>query len=692
MCFKNLSLPQVMDTSTNDLIVDFFEPVLSSSVTYDRGVGFFSGAWLHVAAKGMSSFTKNGGRARWVTSPILDEMDMEAILKGEQARADELLKLSLEQTIQNLSVSLEKDHLSALAWMVSDGILDFRIAVPRNKLEKGNFHDKFGIFQDMVGNRICFNGSYNDSVQGLRNYESIKIFWDWDESFKKLVESDAERFEKLWNNEDPNVRTLEMPKAVKEQLIQLRSFPRPYFLPGQEKDNEFRVSQPKLPAIPVNISLRPYQEEAIDAWFDAGCRGLFEMATGTGKTITALAALVRLLNREKRLVMIIACPFKHLVEQWTEEAMKFNLSPIKVFESRKTWEEPLAVQLRLFSREQKEVLCVICSNASFKNQAFLSLIKPFFSQTILVVDEVHTAGAPGLLKAIPDSIPFRLGLSATPFRYYDPEGSGTLIEYFNQVVYKLGLEDAIGTFLTPYFYFPILIPLADDEFLEFAEITEEIQRLLPKRKNEQSHQIPEAAKKLLIKRARIANNSIAKVEWVKERFRPFQDIRYSIFYSGDRIFEEITRLLGLEKKIRIHRFTSKESALARKEILAKFASGELQALVAMKCLDEGVDIPPTRDAYFLASSGNPREFIQRRGRVLRRYPGKEYANIYDLISVPPWDYLKTESSHPLFSSVRSLLKREYRRLSEFAELAENKYVALNEIFDILNELGILGDD
>jgi len=168
-------------------------------VRYDRGVGFFSASWLRLAAKGMTEFAANSGRARWVTSPILGEADWEALQEGSAARQDEVLKLLLEISIADLKKTLEQETLSALAWLVADGILDFKLAMPRNKLDQGEFHDKFGIFSDSEGNQVSFNGSYNDSVQGTRNYESIKIFCSWHPVLDLLVKADNERFERLWS-------------------------------------------------------------------------------------------------------------------------------------------------------------------------------------------------------------------------------------------------------------------------------------------------------------------------------------------------------------------------------------------------------------------------------------------------------------------------------------------------------------
>ncbi len=327
---SNLSIkafPPVLDTSSNDIIKDFFDPALSVSVRYDRGVGFFSAAWLRLAALGMTTFAANGGYARWVTSPILGEDDWNALLEGSEARTDETLRLAMEVSIQDLRRSLQKETLSALAWLVADGILDFKLALPRNKLDQGEFHDKFGIFTDSEGNQVSFNGSYNDSVQGTRNYESIKIFSNSHPVLALLVKADNDRFARLWSNNDPNVQVYDLPEAAKANIIKLRTQDRPYPEPNHEQlsliSGGVSLAYVPAPTIPASITLHGYQDEAIGEWFAHDCKGLLEMATGTGKTITALSASVRLYEREKRLAVIMTVPYQHLVDQWDRESQQF---------------------------------------------------------------------------------------------------------------------------------------------------------------------------------------------------------------------------------------------------------------------------------------------------------------------------------------------------------------------------------
>lgn len=693
MSLQSLQLPIVIDSSSADMASEFYVPALSVSVNYDRGVGFFSSGWLRMVAQGLEAFAANGGRARFITSPILDSNDWEALQMGDAARTDPALWIALRRNIEALSAQMEHDTLSALAWMVADGILTFKLALPQNKLAGGDFHDKFGIFTDIEGNQVSFNGSPNESIQGFYNYESNKIFKSWESGFAPLVGADARRFERLWKNEDPNVRVFELPEAAKEQIVRLREGERPYPPPAwvkllHTKENSVPY-QTTRPHIPPHITLRPYQIEAIDAWFANDCRGLFEMATGTGKTITALAGAVRLFEQERRLLLVITCPYKHLVNQWANESRQFGFRPICVAEARSKWEDDVASELRDFRKQYSDIVTLITTNKSLTQGRFPELMQGLWSDALFISDEAHYAGAAVMLRSLPQDAPWRLGLSATPIRHYDEDGSEGILDYFGDIVFSFPLEQAIGEYLTPYYYHPIPVEMTEDEFAEFCVLTEKLRRYMRSDKEPLS----EAAQMIAIQRARIQNNSISKLDWLQDNVERYAKFKYALFYVGERIFPDVQQLLGLEKRIRIHEFTHRQTSNEeRQQILTRFANGDLQALVAMKCLDEGVDVPPTRTAYFLASSGNPREFVQRRGRVLRRFEGKEFATIYDLISIPPLTYIEMGSAHSEYSAVRAAIRREYRRIQEFASMAENHYQALDGMFDIVQQLDLLGEE
>lgn len=685
MPLTELNLPLILDTSSNDLIREFFVPSLAHSARYDRGVGYFSSGWLRLAAEGMVEFAENGGKARWVTSPILNAADWESLLIGDSATRDPVLRAVLAENIRSLAESLERHTLSALAWMIADGVLTFRLAVPRNKLEFGDFHDKFGIFTDREGNRISFNGSYNDSIHGTRNYESIRVFCSWEPAFAPLTVADTARFERLWNNEDGNVRVFELPEAAREHILRLRANERPYHWPDENAVHQQRVQyRSAQPAIPGDVLLRDYQREAIDAWFANDCRGLLEMATGTGKTITALAASARLFARETRLAVVIAVPYQHLVDQWHVEAEEFGYRPILAYQSKASWLAGLNDQIMEYDNGYRQFISVITTHSTFIDPDFQRSISKLTGPALLVADEAHHLGAERSRQSYPHTVLFRLALSATPDRWFDDEGTRALRGYFGDTVFSFPLERAIGVCLTPYYYYPHLVPLTDEELEQYEELSVRIAKLF----GQEDDRAQETLKMLLIRRAELLNKASNKLEVLSELLDHQRHVDHALFYCAPGQIDDVQRLVGWDKGLLVHRFTAEEDPEERRQLLSDFSNGTLDALVAMKCLDEGVDVPSTRTAYILASSGNPREFIQRRGRILRKSPGKEFATIHDLIPIPPVGRAVSQDS-PGFSSERSILRRELERFREFASPALNKHQALDVIWELASRYNLM---
>jgi SNF2 family DNA or RNA helicase len=315
--FSELKLPKTLDTSTADIIEDFFVPVLSRAIRYDRGVGYFSSGWLRVAARGMVKFAANGGRARWVTSPILSEGDWEALQVGDAARYDPILRAAIVRNIDDLARTLEQETLSALAWMVADEILTFKLALPQNKLEGGDFHDKFGVFTDATGNQVSFNGSYNESIKGTRNYESIKVFCSWEEGFIPLVQADKARFERLWNDQDPNLQVFNLPEVAREKIMNLRKGKRPY---ARIYDTKWRETTLNLPH-----SLRPYQWTGVQ-FLTTSDACLLADEMGLGKTVQVAVALETLFRQGNLNRVLIISPAS-LKLNWFEELRRWTKGP-----------------------------------------------------------------------------------------------------------------------------------------------------------------------------------------------------------------------------------------------------------------------------------------------------------------------------------------------------------------------------
>lgn len=696
---RDRSWKHVITTSSDDLIEDFFVPCLKASRRYDRGVGFFSSGWLQAASEGLIAFAANGGSARWVTSPILSQADWEALRSGYEARIDEVLRRALLRNIETLEASLRSETASALSWMIADGVLSFKLAVPRERLD-GEFHDKFGVFVDQSGNAVAFRGSYNESIQGLHNYESLSLYPSWEPVLADFCHAEAQRFEDLWANRDPNIRVYDIPEAATAQILKLRTSNRPY----DTKEWSFVPSsglRKKAFSPPDGIELRYYQRDAANEWFKANGRGVLVIATGGGKTLTALFIAYKLWSAKKRLIIVVSCPYIVLAEQWGKEMQRFCLDPIVCSGSQGKWKPQVEQALSAFAAGVRDVVAITTTNATFRNPIFQQLLGRQGSNTLLICDEVHNAGAEQFRKAANNDIPYRLGLSATPERRFDEDGNAFIRSYFGPPVYEFGLKQAIDAkVLTPYNYHPVLVTFDSDEEEEYLDITTKISRLaiFSQGKAEDSEE-SENLKRLLIKRARLIANAKTKLPALKQLLEQTKEpLKQALIYCGDGTVEkpdagtmrqvsEACRILGEELGIRTRQYTAQEAPDDRAVILEDFQQGYLDAIVAIRCLDEGVDIPCAKIGFILASSTNPRQYVQRRGRLLRRAPGKDFSTIFDFIVVPP-DMGGSESDD-VFNIERKLFRRELARICEFCETAANGASALEKLLPLRTKYNLL---
>lgn len=445
---------------------------------------------------------------------------------------------------------------------------------------------------------------------------------------------------------------------------------------------------------PEEISPRPYQQAAIDSWTEAAGQGILNMATGTGKTITALFAASKLAELQGgRIALIIAVPYQHLVDQWTSELDQFGVTPIKAYGSRTSWLDDAVSAITEFQTNARDIVTLVTTQKTFAMDHFQDLISRLpGGRTLLIGDEVHHMGAPHIQTKLPESIRARLGLSATPNRWYDDEGTDTLFSYFGDgVVYTYGLDEAIENgYLCKYYYAPHIVELTDDEEEQYLAISKAIGRLLSDIDDsiaDSAIQDDETLQRLLIKRSRLVGTARNKLEVLTDLIHSQLDLEHALVYCGDgsvptedenetsveveRHIRSVTRRLGGELGLRVHQFTYEESQSDRERLLSDFESGSLQALVAIRCLDEGVDVPATRTAYMLASSSNPRQFVQRRGRILRTHPGKNEAIIHDFIVRPPESLRSDTLDSDAFNVERTLIAKEIERASTFADSAIN---------------------
>lgn len=641
--FTKLSLPQTLDTSTADIIEDFFVPVLAHATRYDRGVGFFSSGWLRLTARGMVAFAANGGRARWVTSPILSEADWAALQAGDAARDDPVLRAALARNIDELARLLEAETLSALAWMVADEILTFKLALPQNKLTGGEFHDKFGIFTDAAGNQISFNGSYNESVQGTRNYESIKIFCSWEEAFAPLVQSDIQRFERLWSNQDSNVRVFDLPEAAREQILKLRMQERPYAEPelkGQpkiwEKANKYQSNRWR------------HQDEAVETFLENE-RGVLDMATGTGKTRTALKITKALFKRDQIDTVIITTDGIDLLTQWYGEvlAMRSEIGrPLLVYRQYTPYKE-----MQDFSFSPKNA--VLLASRTQIAGALQELSKTEAQRTILIHDEVHRLGSPGnreTLVSLSDQIRFRLGLSATPEREYDEDGNEFIEQHIGPVLVTFELEDAIRRgILSPFNYFPL-----DYEITE--EDRQEIAKVFSKKAVRAKEGNPMTDAEVFTDIARVYKTSRAKLPVFEQFIENNQHLleRCIVFVETQKYGEEVLEIIHQYRPDFHTYFSGEESAT-----LQRFARGELECLITCHRLSEGIDIQSLNTVILFSSARARLETIQRIGRCLRINPAdpNKVANIVDFIRFnPASDKLNTDEERAIWLTELSKIR------------------------------------
>ncbi|PSF35216.1 DNA phosphorothioation system restriction enzyme [Aphanothece hegewaldii CCALA 016] len=442
-----------------------------------------------------------------------------------------------------------------------------------------------------------------------------------------------------------------------------------------EKRVFYKTSPSGYPTIPNSISIRDYQQNAILSWFQNKGRGTLKMATGSGKTITALAITTELYQKIGLQVLLVICPYKHLVTQWAQECVIFNLRPILAMMSVYNWQSQLSNELYNLSSGHHSFLTVITTNSTFISEGFQTQLKFFPIKTLIIGDEAHNLGTPRLEECLPRKIGLRLALSATPERYFDEEGTDVVLNYFGDILQpEFTLADAIQKgALVPYNYYPIFVELTESEALHYAKLTQRIGWALTKNDRLNGN---DTLTSLLMQRSRLVGAANNKLNALRTLMQNRLCTHHTLFYCGDgsvdqstsahrRQLEAVTHLLGRQLGYRVNTYTAETPITEREQLKQQFESGELQGLVAIRCLDEGIDIPSIQTAVILASTANPRQFIQRRGRILRPHPGKTQANLFDMIVLPP------KLDRETWEVERNLLRKELKRFVEFAQLALN---------------------
>lgn len=716
MSFRDITLKKTYRTGENDVINEFLVPALNQSIEYDRAVGFFSSSVLVSLSKGISGLVRNNGKINIVVSPKLSKEDIDAINQGYKNK-NEIIEHSLIESLKEELNETDKDRLNLMIHLIECGILNIKIAVFNNKDQIGMYHEKIGILVDKEENKIAFTGSYNESYNSYNNnFESIDVFSTLSMDYQRVTEK-YEDFRKLWNNDTNELEVKEFPEAVKEELF-TQYYQKDKILSEEEiikKENEINKKYIENKEL-IDPELRSYQREAVNKWKSDNYIGIFDMATGTGKTYTAIGASVQLYkDLNKNLAIIIVCPYTHLVEQWAEDLRKFNFNPIVGYGSseNKHWKEQLDDDTLSFKIGTLKYFCYITTNATFTTSYVQDKLKRIENKNVLfIADEAHNLGANGIYKKLNNNFKFRIALSATFERYGDEEGTQNLLNYFgNTYSIHYGLKKAIdNNMLSEYYYYPIIVYLTDDELDEYIDLTRKISKSIITNKLGKK-EISEQAKLLLLKRTRIIAGAYNKVgeliRLLKKQQENENQIYNTLIYCGattinDTVFNEnfddeielkqidyVRSQIKSNLNINVAKFTSSENQEQRKLIKEQFVDKEINVITAIKCLDEGVNIPSIFTAYILASSTNPREYVQRRGRVLRKAPGKKYANIYDFVTLPRTLSSAKNLNEETLKSDLGLIRRELTRIDDFASCAinfSNTISIKDEIFSVYGNL------
>lgn len=679
---------------------EFFTEALIESKSFDLGLGFFSSSAINSLANGFALFIAQGGKMRVIINDVLTKADKQAISQGQKEVVEDALCKRIITDIEKMRETFSRSNdlfFRCFSYLVSIGRMEF-IATLSSK--GGITHDKYGIFTDEAGNKVAFIGSVNFTRTALeQNAESLTTFTSWEDA--RRVANYQKKFDECWNED--NVHLIRIPiEKVKTHITD--NFPSHDINQLLNESIILRdniVEEPVLPSFLIEKLERkeveprfPFPKErdiqiqANDAWKKNGRKGIFAMATGSGKTVTALNCLLHFYREFGYYKAIIVVPTQALALQWESEVRNFNFQNIVSTHTDRDWKETLSrYSTRSLTKPNRNIV-VITTYATFIRK----YIQDFVSKTngmesfVLIADEVHNMGATGPIKHLPNKIANRIGLSATPERVYDEGGSKGVFSFFNSYppyyTYRFTMKEAIDSkILCPYEYYPVFVNLTREEMDRYNLKTEQLRKFI----DPNTGKYKKEAEMLLMARKRIVHKAAMKKQKVVElldEHKAKEKLNYTFVFVPEgyepeyaevdnatidpediHIIDEYSQMFR-NRKYSYHQYISGLDDAP--SILDAFERGDIQILLSMKCLDEGVDIPRAQYAIFISSTGNPRQFIQRRGRVLRKCKGKDKAYIWDMIVVPPdIDTSASQTDINLFTG-------ELKRVLNFAALADNK--------------------
>lgn len=698
MGFRDLDINIRYRTEVHNFPRDFLIPVLSRTKIYKRGTGYFSSSSLIQLSIGLFEMAKNGGKIQIVCSPYLDDKDIEAINLGYRRR-EEIIENALLKQLYDPVTDFEEERLNLIANLILDGILDIKVAFLEDENGFRLYHEKIAVFIDEDGNKISYAGSANESENGLDgNFESLYTFCSWkDESQIEAVNIAEYDFDQMWENTTTKLHVINFPEIVIERLKKYKKGAVSDFdIDEREYGYRENLKRNLKFTVPKGINLYKHQEDAVRNWQIQGNKGIFDMCTGAGKTYTSLYGMVQLAHMvDEKLAVFIVCPYIHLVSQWEEDVENWCRIPIIVAHSKspnRNWKEDICKAYKRFHRDGSAFVC-LTTNDTFASQELQQYIRRFneTQSVLLIVDEAHNFGSQHMIDVMPWNIENRIALSATIKRHMDKTGTNQLFSYFGDKCIEYSLEQAIqeGN-LVHYEYIPIPTYLTQYELSKYLQLTKKLKQYVVEKNGK--IKISEAGKPIIFQRTRLLAGAESKVELLMKLMNDYKNDNNVLVYCGATSEEdgntgEITRQIDLvtdklqtEFGMSVKRFTAEENLKERENIKNYFSQGMYQVITAIRCLDEGVNIPGIKTAFLMSSSRNPKEFVQRRGRLLRKYPGKNKAVIYDFITLPRNldDVIARDIDED-----KTIIVGEVARMEEFAKLADNPECANNLITQIM---------
>lgn len=675
--YKSIKWKPSYTTSDDDLIGKFYKPAIELASSYKRMTGYFSPIFLeNLVNEIKASNQHNNMKIYIICSPEMNQKDLDNINLGYEIRA--IFENSIEETLKKFTDEKAEEILPIISDLIANDVLDIKFALTKNN--KGMFHAKNGIFTDFMGNKIGFSGSNNETYYAVNfNYESFTVFTDWETP--RHVNDIEQKFDEMWEGKNDNISIQDVSKLILNEID--KKIPK----------EKFKENKLKPISLPSNVILRDYQLTAIENWKNNDYEGIFEMATGTGKTITALGAINALSDTKKKLVTVIVVPQTDLMYQWEDDISDSGAHVTLCHGDNPKWPEWLQVRLQGLMYKDEGFLNVLVTNATFSSKRFQNIIKNINLDFLLVSDEVHSFGSDQIRKLYPKlstKFKYKLGLSATPFRKNISE-TNQLKRFFDGTVYSYTLKKAIDNgVLNQYNYYPKLMYYEDELINSYRDV-------YYKNRDQFLKSDINAINELDRITTSIANKSTAKINEVYESISNREDDFRLIVYCApgnyndiikeynNRHIDYVAKKIGNLDSVKLRMVRSQVPSVERKEILNQFIQGELNTLVAIKCLDQGIDLPNVKDAYIMSSFDSETEFIQRRGRILRTYEGKPVSNIYDYIMLP-----QNLDSPTFFADEADayLVDRELKRIKSYMNGATNE----NEIVHIVDKIEIAYKD